>query len=92
MVLVGKVCSLNIFLPPFFLVTYDAKKEKKIFHREFFCYVLYLMESFVGSHGLLKQGNAEYDAKRQQLYEYYHPLEFSPTIGLEDKTKLMEEW
>ena len=50
------------------------------------------MESFVGSHGLLKQGNAEYDAKRQQLYEYYHPLEFSPTIGLEDKTKLMEEW
>ncbi|XP_020222999.1 7-methylguanosine phosphate-specific 5'-nucleotidase A isoform X2 [Cajanus cajan] len=44
------------------------------------------------SHGLLQQGNPEYDAKRQQLYEYYHPLEFSPTIGLEEKTKLMEEW
>lgn len=46
----------------------------------------------VGSHGLLQQGNPEYDAKRQQLYEHYHPLEFSPTIGLEEKTKLMEEW
>ncbi|XP_061362295.1 uncharacterized protein LOC133306038 [Gastrolobium bilobum] len=44
------------------------------------------------SHGLLQQGNSEYDAKRQQLYDYYHPLEFSPTIGLEEKTKLMEEW
>lgn len=44
------------------------------------------------SHGLLQQGNPEYDAKRQQLYEYYHPLEFSPTIGLKEKTKLMEEW
>ncbi|KAJ1404783.1 Pyrimidine 5-nucleotidase, eukaryotic [Sesbania bispinosa] len=46
----------------------------------------------LSSHGLLQQGNPEYDAKRQQLYEYYHPLEFSPTIGLEEKTKLMEEW
>ncbi|TKY51769.1 Cytosolic 5'-nucleotidase 3A [Spatholobus suberectus] len=44
------------------------------------------------SHGLLQQVNPEYDAKRQQLYEYYHPLEFSPTIGVEEKTKLMEEW
>ncbi|KAK7255802.1 hypothetical protein RIF29_29223 [Crotalaria pallida] len=44
------------------------------------------------SHGLLQQCNPEYDAKRQQLYEYYYPLEFSPTIGLEEKTKLMEEW
>ncbi|KAE8666333.1 5'-nucleotidase / magnesium ion binding protein isoform 2 [Hibiscus syriacus] len=44
------------------------------------------------SHGLLKQGNPEYDAKRQALFEYYHPLEFSPTIPLEEKTKLMEEW
>ncbi|OMP04027.1 Pyrimidine 5'-nucleotidase, eukaryotic [Corchorus olitorius] len=44
------------------------------------------------SHGLLQQGNPEYDAKRQALYEYYHPLEFSPTIPLEEKTKLMEEW
>ncbi|RDX95972.1 Cytosolic 5'-nucleotidase 3, partial [Mucuna pruriens] len=44
------------------------------------------------SHGLLQQGNPEYDAKRQQLYEYYHPLEFSQAIGLEEKTMLMEEW
>lgn len=54
--------------------------------------ILYLIGSFVASHGLLQQGNPEYDDKRQQLYEYYHPLEFSPTIGLEEKTKLMEEW
>ncbi|KHN06641.1 Cytosolic 5'-nucleotidase III [Glycine soja] len=47
---------------------------------------------FGASHGLLQQGNPEYNAKRHQLYEYYHPLEFSPTIGLEEKTKLMEEW
>ncbi|KAF7822442.1 7-methylguanosine phosphate-specific 5'-nucleotidase A [Senna tora] len=45
-----------------------------------------------GSHGLVQQGNSEYDAKRQELYNYYHPLEFSPNIGLEEKTKLMEEW
>ncbi|KAJ6816494.1 7-methylguanosine phosphate-specific 5'-nucleotidase A [Iris pallida] len=44
------------------------------------------------SHGLLQQGNAEYDAKRQALYDYYHPLEYSPMIPLEEKTKLMEEW
>ncbi|XVF40983.1 hypothetical protein PTKIN_Ptkin01aG0244300 [Pterospermum kingtungense] len=44
------------------------------------------------SHGLLQQGNPKYDAKRQALFEYYHPLEFSPTIPLEEKTKLMEEW
>ncbi|WOL07923.1 7-methylguanosine phosphate-specific 5'-nucleotidase A [Canna indica] len=44
------------------------------------------------SHGLLQQGNAEYDAKRQALYEYYHPLEISATIPIEEKTKLMEEW
>ncbi|XP_075643140.1 uncharacterized protein LOC142614499 isoform X1 [Castanea sativa] len=44
------------------------------------------------SHGLLRQENPEFDAKRQQLYEYYHPLEFSPTIPIEEKTRLMEEW
>ncbi|XP_044461687.1 cytosolic 5'-nucleotidase 3 [Mangifera indica] len=44
------------------------------------------------SHGLLNQGNPEYDAKRHALYEYYHPLEFSPHIPIEEKTKLMEEW
>ncbi|KAH7536885.1 hypothetical protein FEM48_Zijuj03G0033500 [Ziziphus jujuba var. spinosa] len=44
------------------------------------------------SHGLLRQGNPEYDIKRRELYEYYHPLEFSPTIPIEEKTKLMEEW
>ncbi|CAL1374088.1 unnamed protein product [Linum trigynum] len=44
------------------------------------------------SHGLLRQENAEYDAKRLALYQYYHPLEFSPSIPIEEKTKLMEEW
>ncbi|XP_050218017.1 uncharacterized protein LOC126668851 [Mercurialis annua] len=44
------------------------------------------------SHGLLQQGNPEYDAKRQALFDYYHPLEFSPTIPLQEKAKLMEEW
>ncbi|XP_042409436.1 7-methylguanosine phosphate-specific 5'-nucleotidase A-like [Zingiber officinale] len=44
------------------------------------------------SHGLLQQGNQVYDAKRQALYEYYHPLEISPDIPIEEKTKLMEEW
>ncbi|XP_010523701.1 PREDICTED: LOW QUALITY PROTEIN: 7-methylguanosine phosphate-specific 5'-nucleotidase A [Tarenaya hassleriana] len=44
------------------------------------------------SHGLLQQGNSYYDAKRQELYEYYHPLEISPAIPVEEKTSLMEEW
>ncbi|KAF9595479.1 hypothetical protein IFM89_000397 [Coptis chinensis] len=44
------------------------------------------------SHGLLQQGNPEFDVKRHKLHEYYHPLEFSPTISIEEKTKLMEEW
>ncbi|CAN0910615.1 Cytosolic 5'-nucleotidase 3 [Linum grandiflorum] len=44
------------------------------------------------SHGLLRQENPEYDARRQALYEYYHPLEFSPSIPIDEKTKLMEEW
>ncbi|XP_072957050.1 uncharacterized protein [Typha angustifolia] len=44
------------------------------------------------SHGLLQQGNPDFDAKRQELYEYYHPLEISPTLPIEEKTKLMEEW
>jgi len=40
----------------------------------------------------LRQENPEFDAKRRQLFEYYHPLEFSPTIPIEEKTRLMEEW
>ncbi|KAG0450654.1 hypothetical protein HPP92_026626 [Vanilla planifolia] len=44
------------------------------------------------SHSLLQQGNPEYDAKRMELFEYYHPIEFSPTIPIEEKTKIMEEW
>ncbi|CAI9091419.1 OLC1v1026450C1 [Oldenlandia corymbosa var. corymbosa] len=44
------------------------------------------------SHGLLQQGNPEFDEKRQKLYEYYHPLEFDPTIPLDRKAVLMEEW
>ncbi|KAL0299102.1 UNVERIFIED_CONTAM: 7-methylguanosine phosphate-specific 5'-nucleotidase A [Sesamum radiatum] len=37
-------------------------------------------------------GNPEYDLKRQKLYDYYHPLEIDPTIPLDEKAKLMEEW
>ncbi|GLJ31445.1 hypothetical protein SUGI_0631060 [Cryptomeria japonica] len=44
------------------------------------------------SHALLKQGNAEYDLKRRRLYDYYRPLEVCPTIAIDEKTKLMEEW
>ncbi|KAM7463771.1 hypothetical protein LguiA_031892 [Lonicera macranthoides] len=44
------------------------------------------------SHGLLQQANPEYNVKRQKLFEYYHPLEFNPTIPRNEKTKLMEEW
>ncbi|KAG9146032.1 hypothetical protein Leryth_016591 [Lithospermum erythrorhizon] len=44
------------------------------------------------SHNLLQQSNHEYDAKRQKLFDYYHPLEFNPSIPLSEKTKLMEEW
>ncbi|RZR80240.1 hypothetical protein BHM03_00006210 [Ensete ventricosum] len=54
--------------------------------------LVFLALLWLASHGLLQQGNAEYDAKRQALYEYYHPLEISPTIPIEEKTKLMEEW
>ncbi|MQL72437.1 hypothetical protein Taro_004742 [Colocasia esculenta] len=43
------------------------------------------------SHGLLKS-NPETDAKIQAQYEYYHPLEYSPAIPIDEKTKLMEEW
>ncbi|XP_002967154.2 cytosolic 5'-nucleotidase 3 isoform X1 [Selaginella moellendorffii] len=44
------------------------------------------------THALLNQGNAEYDLKRQQLFDHYYPLETCPTIPVEQKTKLMEEW
>ncbi|RZR80238.1 hypothetical protein BHM03_00006208 [Ensete ventricosum] len=47
---------------------------------------------WLASNGLLQQGNAEYDAKRRALYEYYHPLEISATIPIKEKSKLMEEW
>nr|AAC67350.1 hypothetical protein [Arabidopsis thaliana] len=39
-----------------------------------------------------EQGDAYYDAKRQALYDHYHPLEISPVIPIDEKTKLMEEW
>ncbi|GFP93075.1 cytosolic 5'-nucleotidase 3a [Phtheirospermum japonicum] len=48
--------------------------------------------AIVCSHGLLQQCNPEYDLKRQKLYEYYHPLEIDPTIPLDEKANLMEEW
>lgn len=51
-----------------------------------------LINIFIASHGLLQQGNTDYDAKREALYEHYHPLEISPLIPIEEKTKLMEEW
>eukprot|EP00249_Psilotum_nudum_P011524 c23223_g1_i2 orf=257-1192(-) len=44
------------------------------------------------SHSLLSQGNPEYDLKRKQLFEYYYPLEICPTIPIDEKTRLMEEW
>jgi 5'-nucleotidase len=47
---------------------------------------------YIASHGLLQQGDAYYDAKRQALYDHYHPLEISPVIPIDEKTKLMEEW
>ncbi|KAL6637525.1 hypothetical protein ACP70R_025097 [Stipagrostis hirtigluma subsp. patula] len=43
------------------------------------------------SHGLLRQGNEEYDAKREALYEHYHPIEICPDVPLPEKAKLMEE-
>ncbi|XP_066386604.1 uncharacterized protein [Miscanthus floridulus] len=43
-------------------------------------------------HGLLRQGNEEYDAKREALYQHYHPIEICPDIPLPEKAKLMEEW
>ncbi|VAI21401.1 unnamed protein product [Triticum turgidum subsp. durum] len=44
------------------------------------------------SHGLLRQGNEEFDAKREALFEHYHPIEINPDIPLLEKAKLMEEW
>lgn len=44
------------------------------------------------THALLKQGNAEYDLKRREVHDYYYPLEICPTIPVDEKTKLMEEW
>uniref|UniRef100_A0A5B6YKR2 5'-nucleotidase n=1 Tax=Davidia involucrata TaxID=16924 RepID=A0A5B6YKR2_DAVIN len=44
------------------------------------------------SHGLLQQGNPKFDDKRQELFEYYHPLEINPTIPIDEKAKLMVEW
>jgi 5'-nucleotidase len=46
----------------------------------------------VASHGLLKQGNEEFDAKRDALFEHYHPIEINPDIPLPEKAILMEEW
>ena len=45
-----------------------------------------------GSHGLLRQGNEEYDAKREALYQHYHPIEICPDIPLLEKAKFMEKW
>lgn len=44
------------------------------------------------THALLKQGKPEYDLKRREVHDYYYPLEICPTIPVDEKTKLMEEW
>jgi len=46
----------------------------------------------VASHALLQQENPEYNAKRDELFNYYHPIEYDPKIPVDEKTKLMEEW
>lgn len=46
----------------------------------------------VASHALLQQENPEYNAKRDELFNYYHPIEYDPQIPVDEKTKLMEEW
>ncbi|XP_076908953.1 uncharacterized protein LOC143566050 [Bidens hawaiensis] len=44
------------------------------------------------SHALLQQDNPEYNAKRDELFNYYHPIEYDPQIPIDEKTKLMVEW
>ncbi|XP_076937537.1 uncharacterized protein LOC143605355 [Bidens hawaiensis] len=44
------------------------------------------------SHGLIQQENPEYNAKRDELFNYYHPIEYDPQLPIDEKTKLMEEW
>ncbi|KAK9156910.1 hypothetical protein Scep_003484 [Stephania cephalantha] len=78
-------CELPIALLPKFFLSF-------IIYMEEACLTLAFDTSEIASHGLLKQENAEYDLKREKLYEYYHPLEYSPTIPIEQKAKLMEEW
>lgn len=81
MELEGRVCFPNIFFPSVVLAAFMG-----------WTLALLFLKTCVGSHGLLQQGDPVYDAKRQELYDHYHPLEFSPHIGLEEKTNLMEEW
>lgn len=45
-----------------------------------------------GTHALLSQGSTDYDRKRQELFDIYYPMEISPNIPVEEKTKLMETW
>lgn len=85
MLLIQPLCVLtrDAGLPWLFLLWIDTYFS---YLTDFDCYWL------VASHGLLQQSDPVYDAKRQALYEYYHPLEYSPTIPIDEKTKLMEEW
>lgn len=46
----------------------------------------------VASHALLQQEDPKYNAKRDELFDYYHPIEYDPKIPTDEKTKLMEEW
>ncbi|XP_024387720.1 uncharacterized protein [Physcomitrium patens] len=53
----------------------------------------YLVDGVRGqsTHALLKS-NPAYDRKRHELFEYYYPLEISPTLPADEKAKHMEEW
>ncbi|BBN02499.1 7-methylguanosine nucleotidase [Marchantia polymorpha subsp. ruderalis] len=54
----------------------------------------YMVEGRRGqsTHALLSQGSTDYDRKRQELFDIYYPMEISPNIPVEEKTKLMETW
>ncbi|KAL3696071.1 hypothetical protein R1sor_010147 [Riccia sorocarpa] len=54
----------------------------------------YMVEGRRGqsTHALLSQGSSDYDRKRQELFDFYYPMEISPLIPVEEKTKLMETW
>lgn len=40
----------------------------------------------------MEQDDPKFNAKRDELFEHYYPLETDPTIAFDDKFKLMDEW